>query len=160
MWKIRKVKQMWASVNESNGPLFGPVNGPLNGAVNGPVNGYLNGYLILRWTIYSMVQSMNSSRIRKKTRHIWQVIFADMNKKLRKEVSAVSVVYIEFYHFPIIYFFNKKALVSLHQCLYVFMKDIFGFFKSPIWSFVMPAPTCLYKLVKQCPSSKFIFVCF
>ena len=84
---------------------------------------------------------------RKKARHR-RAVFADMNKKLKKEVSAVSVKISRdlFYtsygralsvltSFPISIlsfshhlFFNKKALVSLHQCLYVFMKDIFGFF--------------------------------
>ena len=86
-----------------------------------------------------------------------------MNKKLKKEVSAISVKISRdlFYtsygralsvltSFPISIlsfshhlFFNKKALVSLHQCLYAFMKDIFLGFFNPQYGPLL----CLLQLV-------------
>ena len=158
-----KIKQMWISVNRFNGPVNGPLTVSVNDSVNGPV-----------------------AKQEKRPTIFDESFSADMNKKLRKEVSAVCVklyetlsasTYKEPLSWPI--FVLTSFPISILSFTYILFSQtkstgffapvlpcfheryfIIGFFKSPIWSFVMLVSTCLFKLVKQRPLSKFMFVCF
>lgn len=83
-----KIKQMWISVNRVFGSLFGPANGPVFGPLNGYLNGPVNGPLTV-----SVNDSANGPVAKQEKRPtIFDESFsADMNKKLRKEESAVCV---------------------------------------------------------------------